>query len=63
MQADATSTAAVWTLDTLTEAANALNAVSAALDQKTLQSLNAAVVVDKGTPAQVAEQFVAQILT
>ncbi|HWC36096.1 MAG TPA: ABC transporter substrate-binding protein [Mycobacteriales bacterium] len=41
-------------------AASALNAVSAKLDQKTLQSLNAAVVVDKGTPEQVAQQFVQQ---
>jgi osmoprotectant transport system substrate-binding protein len=41
-------------------AANALNAVSAKLDQKTLQALNAAVVVQKGTPQQVAAQFVAQ---
>jgi osmoprotectant transport system substrate-binding protein len=44
-------------------AANALNAVSAALDQETLQALNAAVVVDKGTPQQVAKQFVAQNLS
>jgi osmoprotectant transport system substrate-binding protein len=44
-------------------AANALNAVSAALDQKTLQALNAAVVVDKGTPQQVAQQFVQQNLS
>lgn len=43
-------------------AASALNAVSAKLDQKTLQALNAAVVVDKGTPAQVAQQFVQQEL-
>src|SRR6185312_15128393 len=41
-------------------AANALNAVSAKLDQKTLQELNAAVVVDKGTAEQVAIQFVEQ---
>jgi osmoprotectant transport system substrate-binding protein len=41
-------------------AANALNAVSAKLDQKTLQALNAAVVVQKGTPQQVAQQFVSQ---
>jgi osmoprotectant transport system substrate-binding protein len=44
-------------------AASALNAVSAALDQETLQALNAAVVVDKGTPQQVAEQFIAQNLS
>jgi osmoprotectant transport system substrate-binding protein len=41
-------------------AANALNAVSMKLDQTTLQDLNKAVVVDKGTPQQVAQQFVAQ---
>lgn len=44
-------------------AASALNAVSAKLDQETLQKLNAAVVVDKGTPEQVAEQFVSQELS
>jgi osmoprotectant transport system substrate-binding protein len=44
-------------------AANALNAVSAKLDQATLAAMNAAVVVDKGTPQQVAQQFVAQNLS
>jgi osmoprotectant transport system substrate-binding protein len=44
-------------------AANALNAVSARLDQATLQELNKAVVVDKGTPQQVANQFVQQDMT
>ena len=43
-------------------AANALNAVSAALDPKTLMDLNAAVVVQKGTPEQVAQQFVSENL-
>jgi osmoprotectant transport system substrate-binding protein len=41
-------------------AANALNAVSSKLDQATLVALNKAVVVDKGTSQQVADQFVAQ---
>ncbi|MGN6475384.1 MAG: ABC transporter substrate-binding protein [Mycobacteriales bacterium] len=41
-------------------AANALNAVSAKLDQTTLVALNKAVVIDKGTSSQVAEQFVSQ---
>jgi osmoprotectant transport system substrate-binding protein len=41
-------------------AANALNAVSAKLDQATLVALNKAVSVDHGTSEQVAAQFVAQ---
>lgn len=44
-------------------AAQALNAVSAKLDQTTLVALNKAVVVDKGTSSQVAEQFVTQELS
>ncbi|HVU60311.1 MAG TPA: ABC transporter substrate-binding protein [Mycobacteriales bacterium] len=44
-------------------AANALNAVSAKLDQSTLVALNKAVVVDKGTSQQVADQFVQQELS
>lgn len=44
-------------------AASALDAVSAKLDQTTLMALNKAVVVDKGTPQQVAQQFVAQELS
>lgn len=43
-------------------AANALNAVSSKLDQATLVELNKAVVVDKGTSQQVADQFVQQVL-
>jgi osmoprotectant transport system substrate-binding protein len=41
-------------------AANALNAVSAKLSQANLVELNKAVVVDKGTSQQVADQFVKQ---
>jgi osmoprotectant transport system substrate-binding protein len=44
-------------------AANALNAVSAKLDQQTLDQLNVAVVIDHGTYAQVAQQFVSQDLS
>jgi osmoprotectant transport system substrate-binding protein len=40
--------------------AAALNAVSSKLDQATLVELNKAVVVDKGTSEQVAQQFVTQ---
>jgi osmoprotectant transport system substrate-binding protein len=41
-------------------AANALNAVDAKLDQATLVSLNKAVEIDHGTPADVAAQFLKQ---
>lgn len=41
-------------------AASALDAVSAKLSQTTLVALNKAVVVDKGTSSQVAQQFVVQ---
>ncbi len=43
-------------------AASALNAVSAKLDQQTLDALNKAVIIDHGTSTQVAQQFVAQDL-
>jgi osmoprotectant transport system substrate-binding protein len=41
-------------------AANALNAVSAKLDQKTLVAINKAVVIDHGQPSDVATQFLHQ---
>jgi osmoprotectant transport system substrate-binding protein len=44
-------------------AASALNAVTAQLDQATLDSLNKAVIIDHGTSEEVAKQFVEQTLT
>jgi osmoprotectant transport system substrate-binding protein len=44
-------------------AASALNAVDAKLDQATLVSLNKAVQIDHGTPAQVAQEFIKQELS
>jgi osmoprotectant transport system substrate-binding protein len=41
-------------------AANALNAISAKLDQKTLVQINKAVVIKHGQPADVAAQFLQQ---
>jgi osmoprotectant transport system substrate-binding protein len=41
-------------------AANALNAVDSKLDQSTLVDLNKAVLIDHGTPQQVATQFLKQ---
>jgi osmoprotectant transport system substrate-binding protein len=44
-------------------AASALNAVTAKLDQETLDALNKAVIIDHGTSEEVAKQFVEQNLS
>ncbi|HVX68513.1 MAG TPA: ABC transporter substrate-binding protein [Mycobacteriales bacterium] len=44
-------------------AASALNAVTAKLDQATLDALNKAVIIDHGTSEEVAQQFIAQNLS